>query len=324
MTLAHPIAFAEDGRLGCHGRHASRLSLRLSSLRFAPSVLLCNRLDLSLPSAREKTIQHFQDAITRVLGYAKSQTLRNLYRRHPLSTHSGLAGKLTASPTGVALFNAEGDPADAEPSAESQAQAARIAFDLRQFHQDFLDAMAIEQTDALQTAGQELFDEIDRSDPWSSPAQETIDFIRARENLLRDVPDEIWLEIKGELAKGLDAGDSIRDLAKRVSAAFDAIDQGRAETIASNETAAAFGFSRNEAMKAAGVKYKKWLHSSIPEVPRPTHLALHGTIIPMDQPFDVGGEPLMYPTDPSGSPGNTINCHCIAVAASAQDFKETA
>jgi uncharacterized protein with gpF-like domain len=154
------------------------------------------------------------------------------------------------------------------------------------------------------------------------PAQETIDFIRGRENLWSDVPDEIWQQIKDQLAEGLDAGESIRDLGKRITSTFDAIEQGRAETIASTETAAAYGFSRNEAMKAAGVKYKKWLHSSVPECRAPTHLALHGTVIPFDSPFDVGGERLMYPTDPSGSPGNTINCHCIAVAATKEDFEK--
>jgi len=27
----------------------------------------------------------------------------------------------------------------------------------------------------------------------------------------------------------------------------------------------------------------------------------------------VGGEELMYPRDPNGSPENTINCHCLLV-----------
>jgi hypothetical protein len=39
---------------------------------------------------------------------------------------------------------------------------------------------------------------------------------------------------------------------------------------------------------------------------------LGGTIGPiaLDATFDVGGERLQYPGDPSGSPGNTIQCRC--------------
>jgi len=35
--------------------------------------------------------------------------------------------------------------------------------------------------------------------------------------------------------------------------------------------------------------------------------------IPIDRPFIVDGEELMFPRDPSGSPQNTINCGCFHV-----------
>jgi hypothetical protein len=39
--------------------------------------------------------------------------------------------------------------------------------------------------------------------------------------------------------------------------------------------------------------------------------------IPVNEPFTVGGEQLMYPGDDSlgASPGNVINCQCIQLAA---------
>jgi hypothetical protein len=37
-----------------------------------------------------------------------------------------------------------------------------------------------------------------------------------------------------------------------------------------------------------------------------------GQVRKANEPFDVGGEELMYPRDPSGSPENTINCHCFS------------
>ena len=44
------------------------------------------------------------------------------------------------------------------------------------------------------------------------------------------------------------------------------------------------------------------------------HVHMHMEHAAMDEPFQVpsefGAEPLMYPGDPSGSPGNIINCRC--------------
>jgi HK97 family phage portal protein len=38
-------------------------------------------------------------------------------------------------------------------------------------------------------------------------------------------------------------------------------------------------------------------------------------IVPIGQPFEVGGEKLMYPGDPSGDPGNTCQCRCTDLPA---------
>lgn len=46
---------------------------------------------------------------------------------------------------------------------------------------------------------------------------------------------------------------------------------------------------------------------------RPAHLAANGQTVPVDEPFIVGGEKLMYPHDPAGSPGNIINCRCASI-----------
>jgi uncharacterized protein with gpF-like domain len=48
-------------------------------------------------------------------------------------------------------------------------------------------------------------------------------------------------------------------------------------------------------------------------VPRIAHILADGQIRQADEPFDVGGEELMYPRDPGGTPENTINCHCLVL-----------
>ena len=58
-----------------------------------------------------------------------------------------------------------------------------------------------------------------------------------------------------------------------------------------------------------GVKEKEWLSTKDDRV-RIEHLEVDGQVVPIDEPFIVGGEELMYPGDASGSAGNVINCRC--------------
>lgn len=57
---------------------------------------------------------------------------------------------------------------------------------------------------------------------------------------------------------------------------------------------------------------KQWLATGDART-RIEHLAAHGQLVPVDQPFMVGREQLMYPLDPAGSAWNTINCRCRSV-----------
>lgn len=61
-----------------------------------------------------------------------------------------------------------------------------------------------------------------------------------------------------------------------------------------------------------GVASKTWVTAGDERV-RDTHAEADGQTVPIDQPFDVGGEQLMYPGDPNGSLEETINCRCVPV-----------
>lgn len=60
--------------------------------------------------------------------------------------------------------------------------------------------------------------------------------------------------------------------------------------------------------KENGVTGKQWL-TAILNV-RPTHAALKNKIIPIDETFDVGGNPAKHPMDSSLPAGEIINCRC--------------
>jgi hypothetical protein len=44
---------------------------------------------------------------------------------------------------------------------------------------------------------------------------------------------------------------------------------------------------------------------------RQEHADADGQSVGLNETFSVSGEDLMYPADPSGSPGNTYNCLCF-------------
>lgn len=57
---------------------------------------------------------------------------------------------------------------------------------------------------------------------------------------------------------------------------------------------------------------KTWL-ATPDDRTRETHVEADGQTVPMDAQFDVGGEMLDYPGDPSGSDDEVINCRCTVI-----------
>jgi uncharacterized protein with gpF-like domain len=303
----HPvITFARDI---CFGDLSSRATF-CNAVQFSKPIAFCSALAESpdaknLLNNREKQIDAMLAATARILNYAKHETLRNLDRFFRNRARAHTLDRIFAVNAG----------------APDNPDSVRIAFSLDEFRQDLLAALEAEQLSVLDTAGQTVFDQVGFSDPWELPAQDTLNFISRRQNLLRDVPDEIWQTIKSELSEGLNKGEPIAELAKRIEKAFGAIEKGRATIIAQTETAAAYSFSSDKATRAAGIKYKKWIHSPISLVPRPDHIAIDGLIVPIDDAFPVGNPPLMFPHDPNGAPGDVINCACLSVPVADEDFQ---
>lgn len=94
----------------------------------------------------------------------------------------------------------------------------------------------------------------------------------------------------------------------------------RAEAILRTETTRAANIAHHgqqllAAQQTPGLR-KRWMATGDSRTRR-SHLVAHAATfsdpIPIDEPFDVGGFKLMYPGDPAGPPGETINCRCRVV-----------
>ena len=66
------------------------------------------------------------------------------------------------------------------------------------------------------------------------------------------------------------------------------------------------------------IKKKRWLATQ-DERSRPSHLAVGGTTIPIEEDFIVGGARMGYAGDPRGGARNVINCRCVILYTSDLD-----
>lgn len=89
--------------------------------------------------------------------------------------------------------------------------------------------------------------------------------------------------------------------------------RGRAITVVRTELGRAYSVATQERLAQAkallpGLK-KQWRRSGKIHS-RFAHDAADGQVQPVDQPFLVGGKPIMFPRDPKAPPSETINCGC--------------
>ena len=74
---------------------------------------------------------------------------------------------------------------------------------------------------------------------------------------------------------------------------------------------AAFSQQEKLAKDIPGLQ-KQWLATGDNRT-RLSHLQAHGKVVPVGDPFIVGGAELMYPLDPAGPPQETIQCRCDSI-----------
>ena len=124
------------------------------------------------------------------------------------------------------------------------------------------------------------------------------------------------------MAEGLDKGENLNDLVKRIQRELGA-NRNRALKIARTQTGGAVGTGRHEGFKGAGLELKAWLSAKDENTRHLKAEEQYKDGIPVDQPFILGGDFLMYPGDPGGSPANVVNCRCVEIAVKAKGKQYT-
>ena len=118
-----------------------------------------------------------------------------------------------------------------------------------------------------------------------------------------------WPQLKPAclaLVRAAEAGESTAQLVKRIQQHLPDMQAERAAAIATSEAHTSMQAGSFAQMQYGGCTTKTWITAGDEDV-RDSHRSQNGVTVPIDQPFPNG---LMYPGDPSGSPGEIINCRC--------------
>lgn len=162
-------------------------------------------------------------------------------------------------------------------------------------------------------AGRDAADDLGIGISFDVGQPDVIAFMRAREERFAQPIGTLWDSVRDQIAQGIDAGESIPDIADRIDGWMGDRIRSSAETIARTEVIGATNGGTELSWKQSGVvKAKAWL-SALDDRVRETHVEANGQQVGLNENFQVGeGE---GPTPGQiGLPEEDINCRCTITA----------
>lgn len=191
-------------------------------------------------------------------------------------------------------------------------------FDPRHWLTETLDEARTLYERIADSAGQKMASRFGIAFDLDAPFVE--DFVKSRANQLAgNVTDTTYAAIQDALSEGIAEGESIPDLSARIRHVFDVASTSRATTIARTETISAYNGAAASVASSYGndvVAGQEWIATRDSRV-REQHAERDGERVPIGEPFSGG---LAYPGDPSGDPGDVINCRCTVAFLTPDEF----
>jgi len=138
-----------------------------------------------------------------------------------------------------------------------------------------------------------------------------VGFLQRNDTNVKQLANKINLT----MAQGIIQGNSYRKIANEINKQMN-MGADNANRLARTEVHRAFEkASLDKGMEAQelGIEMQKMWVSSLDDRTRESHGAADGQTVPLNQPFIVQGESLMYPGDFAGSASNVIHCRCTSI-----------
>jgi SPP1 gp7 family putative phage head morphogenesis protein len=123
---------------------------------------------------------------------------------------------------------------------------------------------------------------------------------------VKGINETTQVAIKDAVKEGIQDGEGIPKIKKRIEEVFANAKGYRAELIARTETHNSVGTGTYETYKSAGVEKKEWLSTSDSRT-RDSHIKMNREVVGINDKFSNG---LMFPGDANGQPEEICNCRC--------------
>lgn len=124
-------------------------------------------------------------------------------------------------------------------------------------------------------------------------------------------------QISASVTSSIIQGKSIKGMTDDLQTRIPTMNRDSAIRTARTAVTNAQNAGRQDSYVAAekmGIEMEKEWVAALDSRTRPEHAEADGQVVPIDEPFIVGGEKLMYPGDRNGSPWNIYNCRCTMIA----------
>lgn len=207
-------------------------------------------------------------------------------------------------------------------STRDVAEIANDPFDKAKWIKAFRVGIKPVFTSIVDDIGTASMDELGVGIAFDVKSPEAIRFLTQRnQRFAEHVNDTTWTNLKSSLSEGIDAGEGIDDLAKRVEKVMGDRIRSSAETIARTEVTGMMSGGDDLAWSQSGVVAgSEWL-AALDERTRDTHSEAHGQRRRLGEDFDVGSASGPGPGQ-MGDPAEDVNCRCTRTAILDVDWED--
>lgn len=125
------------------------------------------------------------------------------------------------------------------------------------------------------------------------------------------VAETVQMFVNQALEEGIPIERLTQEARKYLENQYTGYSHWKTRQIVSNEVLTSYSVSNEIGAKSTGLQniQKTWIHSGSKD-PHILHVALNGKTIPMEQDFDIGGQPAKYPRDSRLTADQSVNCLC--------------